>query len=107
MIKFFTRGNDGRPFLGIGLSRENLRRLHLGQPILFDAREVGYIDANVLIMVGETEETMRRQIADVMQVFICPLCGRLSRHPEDIKNEYCSCCGNDSLPKPCEHRPTT
>jgi ribosomal protein L37E len=34
----------------------------------------------------------------------CPLCGRVSYHPEDAANRYCSCCGGPYLPKQCPHQ---
>jgi hypothetical protein len=38
--------------------------------------------------------------------YICPLCGRMSYHPKDVENRYCSCCGSADglLPKDCQHR---
>lgn len=48
-----------RPVLGIGLSRENCRRLLAGEPIVFDTS--GFKDLpeiEVVIMGGETEEAM-------------------------------------------------
>lgn len=33
----------------------------------------------------------------------CPLCKRTTHNPNDIEEQYCSCCGNSLLPKDCEH----
>jgi len=36
--------------------------------------------------------------------FTCPYCRRVSHHPQDVANRYCSCCGCPPLlPKDCEH----
>lgn len=35
----------------------------------------------------------------------CPLCLRVSYHPEDARHRYCSCCGGAERPKQCEHHP--
>jgi hypothetical protein len=61
MIKF--RGEDnGKPLVGIGLSRKNCERLLAGDPIKFNLREVGLpLDIEVLVFAGETEQSMYEQ----------------------------------------------
>lgn len=60
MIKATGASTDGRPFLLLGLSMENCRRLVDGKPILVRA---DHIDPrlpalDVIVMGGETEEAM-------------------------------------------------
>lgn len=61
MIKATGTHRDGRPVLVIGLSAENVRRLQAGNPILFDARELG-LDHWVTIIAGETEAALARDL---------------------------------------------
>jgi hypothetical protein len=65
MIKFTTIAKDGRTVVGLGLSAENVRRLQAGQPIAVDLREQLKIERgpHVMIFFGETEETMRHELA--------------------------------------------
>lgn len=60
MIKFKVSGN-AKPLLGLGISAENVKRLKAGQPIKFDASEMG-IDAEIMIFYGETEDDLRKSI---------------------------------------------
>lgn len=54
MIK--ARGTDGdRPLMLLGLSGENVTRLIAGEPIRFDAAEIGLPSCTVVIMYGHTE----------------------------------------------------
>lgn len=75
MVKFSGSVDGGRGrLIGIGLSRENTRRLHEGEPITFDLKElglrvvvgdgpvIGALDGHVLIVAGETEEELARQM---------------------------------------------
>jgi hypothetical protein len=68
MIKFqATNPENGRKILGLGLSHGNLERLKEGQPIHFNAEEMHLPEMRfneVLIYVGETEDSMRRDLAD-------------------------------------------
>jgi hypothetical protein len=48
----------------IGLSMENLKRLQMGQPIVFDMSKVGLPAGQCVIMFGMTEETIVKQLAD-------------------------------------------
>lgn len=69
MIKFLAE-RDGRPMIGLGLSRANCKKLLEGKPIFIDL-QVMMIDvksipdlnqATILIFGGETEESMQREI---------------------------------------------
>lgn len=63
MIKFRSRPDPlGRVTVGLGLSAENIRRLQQGDPILFPADELGFAGADVLIFVGDTEQSMTRAL---------------------------------------------
>jgi len=68
MIKFqATNPENGRKILGLGLSHGNLDRLKEGKPIHFNAEQMGLPMLNVnevLIYVGATEESMRRDLAE-------------------------------------------
>lgn len=49
-------GIDGdRPLMLLGLSGENVARLVAGEPIRFDATEIGLPPCTVVIMYGRTE----------------------------------------------------
>lgn len=67
MIKFHaTNPANGRKILGLGLSHGNLDRLKEGKPIHFNAEQMGLTDLRVnevLIYVGETEDSMRSDLA--------------------------------------------
>lgn len=66
MIRAKMADKQGRPILMFGLSHENLRRMKdLGQPIRFDLAELGIQPSvSVVIFVGETEESMREELAE-------------------------------------------
>jgi hypothetical protein len=64
MIRFRTKTAAGKDLIGLGLSHANLAHLEQGQPILFDGRELALGDLKVMIFTGETEEAMRRELAD-------------------------------------------
>ena len=68
MIKFHaTNPQNGRTILGLGLSHGNLDRLREGKPIHFNAEDMKLAELRfneVLIYVGETEESMRRDLAE-------------------------------------------
>lgn len=48
----------------LGLSRENIKRLQKGQPIAFDGDQVGISGTRILIMFGETENDIMRELAE-------------------------------------------
>lgn len=54
VIKAKLVGADGRPTILIGLSGENVTRLVAGEPILFDADQLGF-PGNVVVVYGRTE----------------------------------------------------
>lgn len=62
MIKFTLTAASGKRVLGIGLSDENIKRLKEKDPILFDAAAVGIDNLDVLIMHGETEDSIREEL---------------------------------------------
>lgn len=47
-----------------GLSRENMTRLQAGQPIAFDGGQVGFNGTRVMIIFGETENDIVRELAE-------------------------------------------
>ncbi len=64
MLKFHATAPDGREILGIGISRANVEHLIKGEPIHFNAEQMGLssIVANeVVIFFGETEDSMREE----------------------------------------------
>jgi hypothetical protein len=61
MIKAIANHDDGRKFIVLGLSRENMRRLLDGDPIEIDWSAVGVDDQpNIIILGGETEADIVR-----------------------------------------------
>lgn len=61
MIKGAGKRGD-KPLLVVGLSAENCFRLQEGKPISFDAAELGLPTLEVLIVGGQTEEDIARQL---------------------------------------------
>lgn len=47
-----------------GLSRLNIERLQEGKPIAFDGDVVGLAGTRILILFGETEQTIMRELAE-------------------------------------------
>ena len=70
MIKLSGKNkDDGKLFLGFGLSRGNIDKLTAGNPIVIDLAEVSVptgikLDGSLLIFFGETEEQMTDWIAE-------------------------------------------
>jgi hypothetical protein len=60
VINFTGTSTDGRTFLSVGLSHENLRRLKADQPIRIDLTKLGIVvpPHEVVIFAGETEAIM-------------------------------------------------
>ena len=58
MIKAKTTTGD----MVLGLSDENIKRLKDGQPIKFNMKEVIGIDADCIILYGETERHIMRDL---------------------------------------------
>ena len=71
MIKFLAT-KEGRPMIGLGLSRGNCRKLLEGKPIFIDLKvmmmDVGELpnlnDATILIFGGENETEMQAQLEE-------------------------------------------
>lgn len=71
MLKFLVQ-HEGRPMLGLGLSRGNCEKLLKGKPIFIDLKvmmmkidnEPNLNDATILIFGGEDEETMQADLAN-------------------------------------------
>lgn len=57
MIKACGKNEDGSPFILLGLSHENLKRLKEGQPVLIHLSELG-LEGEIAIFAGETEASM-------------------------------------------------
>ncbi len=55
---------DGRRTIFCGLEPGNIERMNAGQPIFFDARQLG-VDCNICIITGESPEAMARQLGAV------------------------------------------
>jgi len=69
MLKMVGNGKRGdRPirFVVFGLSHTNLDRLRAGQPITFPGEDVGIEGVEFLIFAGETEQSMGRELADLV-----------------------------------------
>ena len=64
MIKFMGK-NDGRPYLGLGLSYRNIAKLTENMPIYVNTEEFGS-EMDILIIAGRTEDSM---VADLNERF--------------------------------------
>lgn len=64
MLKFSGRSGEEseRRIIGIGLSAGNLRRLQQGQPIAFRTEEIGITGYDVMVVFGETEEAIYKEL---------------------------------------------
>lgn len=62
MIQFSGTGDDGKRFVGIGLSDGNLRRLRDGEPAVVDMEAHGFPGSKVVIFYGRTEEEMELMV---------------------------------------------
>jgi hypothetical protein len=58
MIKAKLTNGD----LLFGISTENVKRLKLGQPIVFNLKDMGLEDRKVMIMYGETEQDIMAEL---------------------------------------------
>lgn len=59
MIKF-TGTLRGKPSLGLGLTEEDSRRLHDGEIIMVDLKELNLpYDLTILLFAGATEQSMK------------------------------------------------
>lgn len=61
MIKLLAQGKNGKPVVIFGFSELNVQKLKEGLPISFDGDELG-IPAQFVIMYGDTEESMVKQL---------------------------------------------
>ena len=74
MLKFGALQANGRRLLGIGLSAENLKRLKEDKPIYFSSEQCGLSGFDILIVFGQTEESIQ---VDLTKVFDMAPCQRL------------------------------
>lgn len=77
MIK--AKCNDGT--LIFGLSKINIEQLQKGKPIVFNLKDMGLEDREVIIMYGETEDTMYKDLIDLIDI------NKTKIHDEDNNNE--------------------
>lgn len=61
MLRASARNAVGRRTLILGLEPGNFERLKAGQPISFNASDLG-VDCDILIFAGESPEEMARQL---------------------------------------------
>lgn len=62
MIKASGKTGDGRPFVLLGLSGENVTRIVAGEPIKLNLKDVGLDDIEVAIVYGKTESDIVDQL---------------------------------------------
>lgn len=64
MLKAVSKMKDGRPFLILGVSGENLTRLVAGEPVTVDVGALGgdMPPLQIAIMYGKTEEVIADQL---------------------------------------------
>lgn len=73
MIKFLAH-RDGRPMIGLGLSKGNCQKLLEGRPIFIDLKVMmmdceklpDLNEATILIFGGETEEAMQEELGKII-----------------------------------------
>lgn len=66
MLKASGTTEDGQHVVFFGLSHENVKRLSEGLSIQFDGKDVALPGVQVVIFVGETEESMAQQLTDLI-----------------------------------------
>lgn len=54
----------------LGLSDENMKRLKEGQPILFNLKELGLQDMNVVIFNGRNEDEMKQELKEKIHPYL-------------------------------------
>lgn len=64
MLKMVATLPNGRSLLVLGLSAENMRRLP-GAPIKIKGEDIG-LPLDVVIFTGDTEQSMARDLADLI-----------------------------------------
>ncbi len=62
MLKFTGESKDGRRVYFLGVSRANVERLTHDQPIVVNLAEMGGPEAQVVIVFGETEQLLLRDL---------------------------------------------
>jgi hypothetical protein len=62
MIKAKMQLKSGEPLYLLGLSGENVVRLMRGSPVHIKLKDIGGKEGEILIMVGETEETIMAEL---------------------------------------------
>ena len=63
MIQFVAnKDGPGGPMLGLGLSRDNLRLLKEGRPIIVDLTTIGLPPGKVMLFYGHTEAAMAKAL---------------------------------------------
>lgn len=73
MIKFLAQ-KDGRPMIGLGLSKENCKKLLEGKPIFIDLKvmlmnlpgQPILNETTIFIFGGETEQTMQDELSSLL-----------------------------------------
>ncbi len=66
MIKASAKGPGGKPLLILGLSRKNTEMLLAGHPISVELKAFTGIVGTVLLMAGETEQDIVRELKPLM-----------------------------------------
>jgi|GEM_PF-2063056 len=66
MIKASAKGGDGKPLLILGLSRKNTEMLLAGRPISVELKAFTGLVGTVLLMAGETEQDIMRELSPLM-----------------------------------------
>ena len=61
MVKFTAMGTDG-PLIGIGLTKENLRRLRAGHPIYINLADLHLPPGRIMIFHGDTEQALTKTL---------------------------------------------
>ena len=77
MIQFTFDDQNGKKYLGLGVSRENINRLTAGKPISVDLTKLNVVvDGKIMIFFGETERELQHQLAEFIgpetKVYIDP-----------------------------------
>lgn len=85
MIKFLA-SSEGRPMIGLGLSRGNCEKLVAGKPIFIDLKvmmmavtnQPNLNEATILIFGGDSEADMQQQVES-----ICGAAPQTHKHHEE------------------------
>lgn len=64
MIKAKAKTQEGKQVLLFGLSEENIIHLRMKQPILVVGEEMGIPDFDIVIIWGQTEDDIIKELAD-------------------------------------------